>query len=508
MKIVIHGDRLSLDDVAAAARGGATLALSPKAVARIRKSRAFVEKAIRRGDTIYGITTGFGKLSDKRISPDQGLELQRNVVVSHAAGFGNPLSPEEVRLMLLMRVNSLAKGYSGVSREMLDMLIGMFNRDILPIIPEQGSVGASGDLAPLAHVGLAMLGMGNVVFRGKRMKAAAALAKARIKPYAFKVKEGLSLINGTQMMCAVLGNTLTRLRTLLATADVGGAMSFEALQSSLKPFYSQIHLARPHPGQIAVAATFRKLLVRSEILESHKNCARVQDAYAIRCIPQVHGAVRDTYQHVLDVFLREINSAVDNPLVFAADNLIISGGNFHGQPIAIAADALAIALTTLGNIVERRIDRLTTPELSGLPAFLVREGGVNSGVMALEIASAALSAENRTLAYPASVTSTPTCAGKEDHVSMGPIAVRKLRAIATNLESLVAVELICAAQGLEFLKPLRPGKGVLAAYRELRKSVAPITHDRWLKPDTDAVIGMVRGGRILRAVEQEVGKLW
>ncbi|OHB76130.1 MAG: histidine ammonia-lyase [Planctomycetes bacterium RBG_16_59_8] len=506
-RILIDGERLTLDDVALAATGRARLAVAPRAVGRIRKSRRFVEGAIRRGDTIYGITTGFGKLSDVRVSPEQALQLQRNVLVSHAGGFGNPLPPEEVRLMLLLRINSLAKGYSGVSIEMIDMLIRMFNADILPMIPEQSSVGASGDLTPLANIGFAMLGMGNVVFRGKKMKASAALQKASLRPYTFQIKEGLSLINGTQMMTALLGRVLVRLRDLLKLADVAAALSFEALQSSLTPFSPQIHRVRPHPGQAEVASNFRALMKESKILASHAHCSKVQDAYSIRCIPQVHGAVRDMRDHALAVYRREINSAVDNPLVFADDGLILSGGNFHGQPVAIVADALAAALTTLGNIIALRIDRLTTPEWSGLPAFLAKEGGVNSGLMSLEISSAAIAAENRTLAYPASVTTIPTCANKEDHVSMGPMAVRKLRTIADNIESLIAVEMICGAQGLEFHKPLRPGKGVAAATREVRRKVPPLAGDRYLKPDVDALRRLLRDGSILTAVERSVGKL-
>lgn len=465
---------LTLDDVERLLAGSEGAAFGPKARARVRRSRSVIERALARGDAIYGVTTGFGKLSDKAIPPERRLELQVNLIRSHAVALGDALPRELSKLVMLLRAHSLARGYSGCTEGLIDFMAGLLRRDAVPVIRDGGSVGASGDLAPLAVLGSAMMGEGP--YYGKAPRAR----------YVFKEKEALSLINGTQLMGATIAAALVEARRLIHAADVVASMSLEALRGSARPFDPRVVAAKPHVGMAAVAAHFRRLLAASEIQKSHRGCSRVQDAYCLRCIPQVHGSVRDAFDFAEAVTLREINAAVDNPIV-CADGAIISAGNFHGQSLAHAADTMGSALTTLANIAERRIERLTNPTASELPAFLVKESGLNSGFMTFQVAAAALAAECRVLSTPSSVTSIPTSAGKEDHVSMGPTSARHLRRIVRNLRTVLALEAICAAQGLEFLRPLRPGRGALAAYREVRKRVRPLVRDRRMDGDIAAV---------------------
>jgi histidine ammonia-lyase len=474
--IQIDGNTLTVEDVRAVA-GGAEVGLADGVLERVARSRRVVDEILTAGRAVYGINTGFGKLSDVRIGPENLRALQVNLVRSHSCGIGAPLDVASTRAMLLLRANVLAKGHSGVRPVVLETLVAMLNAGISPVVPAKGSVGASGDLAPLAHLALGCIGEGEVVVDGSRVPAAEALARAGIAPLELEAKEGLALLNGTQAMTAVGALALERAEALARAADRIAAMSLEALRGTPVAFDPRIHAARAHGGQTAVAAHMLDLLEGSEIRESHRDCDRVQDAYSLRCIPQVHGAVRDVAAHVRRVLEVELNSATDNPLVFPDTGEVISGGNFHGEPVALALDYLAIAVAELASISERRIERLVNPDLSGLPAFLVRDAGTNSGMMIAQVAAVALVAENKVLAHPASVDSLPTSANKEDHVSMGMTSALKLATVVENVQSVLAVEALCAAQGLDFLAPLRPGRGAAAAFERVRAVVPFVERD-------------------------------
>jgi histidine ammonia-lyase len=482
--ITLDGKRLGFGDVRSILREKTRLRIAPAALARVRKSRAVLEKVLADGRTIYGVNTGVGKLAETRIYTARAEELQKNLLLSHSTGVGEPI--RETGLLIALRANTLLGGLSGVTPGLVNHLVGMFNRGERPGIREQGSVGASGDLAPLAELGCAML-------KGKR-------------PYRFRAKEALSLINGTQFTAAIFGRVLVDMEDLLTLADLAGAMSLEALRGSLKPFDRRFHEARPHPGQSASAGNFRKLLAKSRVLESHRNCAKVQDAYSLRCIPQVHGAARDAFGLARDVFVREINSVTDNPIV-CPNGAILSGGNFHGMPLAIMADALSLALVSLANIAERRIERMTNPDLSDLPAFLVKESGLNSGYMMVQVTAAALAAECRSDAMPASVHSIPTGGSREDHVPMAPIAARKCGRILDNVRTILLLEILCAAQGLDFLKPLKPGRGVHAAHRFVRRSVPHLARDRYVQRDVRRVTRPDLVPGLLKSAERAAGAL-
>jgi histidine ammonia-lyase len=436
-------------------------------------------------------------LSDVRIEPGEVQALQRNLVRSHACGIGEPLPEAEVRAMLLLRANVLAKGFSGVRPELLELLLALLNRGIHPVIPSRGSVGASGDLAPLAHLALAMMGEGLVLMEGRQIPAAMAMLKTGLRPLVLEAKEGLALLNGTQAITAVGTLALARALRVVELADLAGAMTLEALKGTPTPFDERIHAVRPHPGQIAVAAHLRALLEDSEIRESHRdNDPRVQDAYCLRCMPQVHGAVRDGLGHARATLEIETGSATDNPLVFA-EGEILSGGNFHGAPLALALDSAAIALTTLMGIGERRVDRLVNPDINeGLPPFLSRTPGVSSGFMIAHIVAAALLNEAKVLAHPASADSVPTSGGKEDHVSMGMTAAVKFRQVVDNAEKVLAIELLCAAQGLDYRAPLKPARRVGEAFSVVREVVKPLGEDRVLSGDIEGLAGAVRGGML------------
>lgn len=511
----ISGEGLSLADAEGVLRGRTqVLHLAAKARRRVEKSRRCLEKLSATGTTIYGVNTGFGKLSNQRIAAHEIDQLQLNLLRSHAVGMGPSLEAGVARLALTLRAQALAKGYSGVTVELVEHLCELFNRNVTPAIPEQGSVGASGDLAPLAHLALVVIGEGLVLpaeskgesYR-KVIDGAAALKRAGLKPYRLQAKEGLALINGTQISTALLADAAVRARHLAKLADVAGAMTVEAAKSSLRPFDERIQRIRPHPGQIACAANLRRLLAESEIMASHADCSKVQDAYSMRCMPQVHGAFRDALGHVVRVVECEMNSATDNPLVFAEEGEVISGGNFHGQPIALAADLLAAALADLSSIAERRVENLVNPDLSGLPSFLSPRPGLNSGMMLVQVLAAALVSENKTLSFPASVDSIPTSANREDHVSMSTAAARKARQVVTNAERVLACELLCAAQGIEFHRPLRAGMGAEAAYRHIRAAIPPLDADRTLHRDLEAVESMIRSGNLLNDVETACGPL-
>jgi len=490
--IVIDGDSLTLEQVEAVAVDRASVEIAPHAFARMEASRRVIEEILRSGRVVYGVNTGFGKLSGVTIPREATRQLQLNLVRSHAAGVGEPLSEAETRAMMLARANVLAKGYSGVRPLVVETLVRMLNAGVHPLVPSRGSVGASGDLAPLAHLALAMIGEGEVVYRGERRSAREALAEAGIAPLHLEAKEGIALLNGTQAMVAVGALCLQRAKRLADVADVAGAMSLEALHGTNAACDPRIHALRPHPGQSEVAERILRLTEGSEIMLSHKDCPRVQDAYSLRCMPQVHGAVRDVIRHVENVVSVELNSAIDNPLIFAETGEVLLGGNFHGEALALAFDYLAMALAELGAISERRIERLVNPDLSELPPFLTTNPGMCSGMMLLQIVAVSLVGENKVLAHPASVDSLPTSGNKEDHVSMGMTSALKLRQVLENVEHILAIELLCAAQGLDYLAPLRPGRGVRLAYERLRALVPTLTEDRILAPDVERVRAHLR----------------
>ena len=492
----LNGQPLTLSEIARVALENAAVKVSPSAHPRVVASRKVIEEIIGRDAVVYGVSTGFGKLSDVRIPQSDLAELQLNLVRSHACGIGNPLSEPEARAMMLLRANVLALGFSGIRLEIIEMLCEMLNRRVYPVIPEKGSVGASGDLAPLAHLALTLIGEGEAFFQGERMESHKALSRAGLQPQRLEAKEGLALLNGTQAMHAVGGLALLRAKRLGCVADVSGAMTLEAVKGTPAAFDLRLQEARPHPGQKAVAKHLLSILEGSEIRESHlEDDPRIQDAYSLRCMPQVHGAVRGALSHCENVLLVESGSATDNPLVFAESGDVISGGNFHGAPLALAFDYAAIAIVDLMSISERRIDRLNNPDKNeGLPAFLARQPGLQSGFMIAHVAAASLLNEARVLAHPASVDNITTSGGKEDHVSMGMTSALKLRSIVNLAENLLAIELLAAAEGLEHRRPLKAGVGVERAFDALRKIARPLTQDRALSGDIARVAEAIRRG--------------
>src|SRR5437879_2164535 len=492
----LKGEQISLVQLAAVAFGGEAVCISPAARPRILASREAIEQIVERDAIVYGVNTGFGKLSDVRIPHAELRQLQLNLVRSHACGIGNPLSEAEVRAMIVLRANVLALGLSGIRYEAIELICELLNRRVCPVVPEKGSVGASGDLAPLAHLALTLIGEGEAFFEAQRMSGAEALRRAQLTPLQLEAKEGLALLNGTQGMHAVGGLALLRAQRVACVADVAGAMSLEALKGTPAAFDLRLHDARPHPGQKAVAEHLLALMEGSESRQSHlTGDPRVQDAYSLRCMPQVHGAVRGALAHCEQVLLIESASATDNPLVFAETADVISGGNFHGAPLAFAFDYVAIAITDLMSISERRTDRLVNPDKSeGLPAFLARRPGVESGFMIAHVAAASLVNEARVLAHPASVDNITTSGGKEDHVSMGMTSALKLRSIVDLAENLLAIELLAAAEALEHRHPLHAGKGVERAFKLVRKVAKPLTADRALSGDIARVAQKIRAG--------------
>lgn len=499
-QLLIDGKSLSLEDIAAVAHDmdrKIQVKLAPRARPKMLASRKFIESKLGGKAAIYGVNTGFGLLSKVRIDSSKLDKLQINLLRSHAVGVGKPMSEQEVRAAILLRANTLASGNSGVSIQLVEALLALLNKGVHPWIPEQGSVGACGDLAPLAHLALVLLGEGKAYCDGKLMPAMGALEHAGLRPYKVLAKEGLSLINGTQIMTAIGTLVLLKAEALLEMAEVAGAMTIEALAGSAAPFDEDIQRIRPHRGQIETAAHMRKLLAQSQIMKSHVNCDKVQDPYSLRCIPQVHGISRDVLRHVRQVLEVEVNSVTDNPLVFAeGKGKILNGGNFHGEYVAMAMDQLAIAVAELANISERRLEKLINPALSDLPAFLVKESGLNSGFMIVQVAAAALVSENKVYCHPASVDSIPTSADKEDHVSMGTIAARKARVVVENTWNVIAMEFFGASQGLEFRKPLKPAKLIHKAYQVIRARVTPVDEDRAFYEDINAIAEIMRSGEL------------
>jgi histidine ammonia-lyase len=503
----INGNDLTLEAVREVATDRRPVLLSPDARLGVDRARAVVDEIVASNKVAYAITTGVGKLSDVRIVGDQIRELQINLVRSHSAGVGEPISVPETRAMMLLRANSLAKGYSGVRGVVIDTLCEMLNRGVTPFVPSQGSVGASGDLAPLAHLALALIGEGECVdAAGLRASSSDALKRAQIKPLTLEAKESISLINGTQGMLAVGTLALLAAETLVDSADVLGGLCCDALKGTDTAFDERIHKARPHSGQMKTAANLRRMLEGSQIRESHRECGRVQDAYSLRCIPQVHGAVRDTLAHCRKVFEIEANSAVDNPLVFITDtrNLagdVISGGNFHGEPLAFALDFLGIALSALAGISERRIERLVNPALSeGLPPFLAQGAGLNSGFMMPQVTAAALVSENKVLAHPASVDSITTSGNKEDYVSMGMTAAIKLKRIVENTRNVLAIEAMAVAQAIDFLAPLKTSKRGQAAHAAIRSVCPMMEKDRVMYKDFARLAELIATGKVAEVI--------
>jgi histidine ammonia-lyase len=527
---VLLGRPITLEELEDVAHRGRPVALDSGARAAVDRSRAAIEAIAIAGDDaprVYGVNTGFGALSETRISPSDVRALQKNLVRSHSTGIGPDLPVPAVRAMMLLRAQVLALGHSGVRASLVLLVADMLNRGVHPRIPAQGSVGASGDLAPLAHLALAMIGEGEAshdplpapgqsfaaadpAYRPVQKSGAEALRGAGIEPIVLEAKEGLALINGTQYMAGIGTLCLLEAERLCTAADIAGAMSLEALKGSSAPFDPRLQAARPHPGQAKVAKNMRALLAESEIAESHKHCGKVQDAYSLRCMPQVHGASRDALAWVRSVLETEVNSVTDNPSVFldgsggGAD--IISGGNFHGQPLALALDLAAMAVAELANISERRVEQLVNPALStGLTPFLAVGSGLHSGFMIAQVASASLVSENKVLCHPASVDSIPSSAGKEDHVSMGSVSARKLERVVENTRNALAIEVMTAAAGIDQRQPLRPSRGVASAHAAVRGQVAPMTEDRPLYRDIAAVAGLMTSGKLARAVEAAVG---
>jgi histidine ammonia-lyase len=508
------GSAFSLDDLHAIGGGRAGISLGEEARGHVVAASAFVSRLSSAGDeapNVYGVNTGFGALAETRVAAEQMRALQRNLVLSHSCGVGAPLPPPAVRAMIALRAQTLALGCSGVRPEVIDALVKLLDADVIPRIPSQGSVGASGDLAPLAHLASVLIGEGEAFVDGELLSGADALAKRGLAPLTLGAKEGLALINGTQMMVAIGGLAIVEAERLSTLSDVVGAMSLEALKGSSRPFDERIQGVRPHPGQAQSAGNLRVLLAESEIAESHRDCHKVQDPYSLRCMPQVHGATRDTLVFARTTLEREILAVTDNPLIFVGedgDADVISGGNFHGQPVAIALDAATMAVAELANVSERRVEQLVNPAMSsGLPPFLAPRTGLDSGFMMAQVTAAALVSENKVLAHPSSVDSIPSSAGKEDHVSMGSISSRKLDQVVRHVRRGLAIEALVAAQGLDLRKPLTPSKGVAAAHAAIRAAVPTLTEDRALYRDMEAVEQLLEDGTLRKAVESAIGPL-
>ncbi len=507
-KLIITEEDLTLEDIRFFLQEKPQVELSERVIGQINASRKIIEKVVDSEKTVYGVNTGFGKFADVRIKKEETAELQRRLVLSHAAGVGEPMPQEIVRLMMLLKVKNLSHGFSGIRLETVQLLTNLLNKDVVPVVPQKGSVGASGDLAPLAHMALLLLGEGEAFFDGQRIPAAQALQSAGLKPLELRAKEGLAVLNGTQAIQAYGLKALLRAQTLIKSADIIGAMSLEALLGTLTAFDPRIHEIRRHPGQMESAANVLKILQDSPIVESHRfSDHKVQDAYSLRCIPQVHGAVRDGFKYVKTVFEREMNGVTDNPLVFPDNGDVLSGGNFHGEPVAFAADHLGVILAELANIAERRIEHMLDPTVSEMAGFLTEEGGLNSGFMIAQVTAAALVSENKVLAHPSSVDSIPTSANKEDHVSMGTFAARKALEIAENACNVLAVELICAAQALDLRAPLQPAPATDLALGLVRGRIAHWKEDRLMHLAIDRARELISSGALIESVEKSTGTL-
>ncbi len=506
-EICLGMDGMSIDDLVAVARQGARVTLSKGSQERITATRRLIDQWVKDGKAIYGVTTGFGALSDVSISQKDTRKLQENILMSHSSGVGDPLEGEVVRAIMALRIKDLARGHAGIRLETVRLLVTLLNKGVCPVVPEKGSVGASGDLAPLAHLSLVLIGLGEAYYRNRKMTGKAALKQCGLEPIQLEAAEGLALVNGTQVMTAIGGLAVSDAIRLAKLTDIAAAMSLEVLLGSRTEFDSRIHQIRPHTGQITAADNMDRIVQDSEIISSHKDCDRIQDAYTLRCSPQVHGASRDAIAYAKKVIETEMNASTNNPLIFADTKEFLLGGNFHGQPVALALDFLGMAISELANISERRTERLVNPNLSGLPAFLVKDGGLNSGFMIAQYTAAALVSENKILSHPASVDSIPTSANKEDHVSMGTIAARKCRDIVDNAENVIAIELLCGAQAMDLFTNMKPGKGTLSAYGIIRNAISPLETDRVLARDITAMRQLMQSAELVDAVEKKIGEL-
>ncbi|MEM7307438.1 MAG: histidine ammonia-lyase [Planctomycetota bacterium] len=507
-RIALDGLSLTLDDLAPCLRGDPVrLALTAGAKANVKRARRVVDDHVKAGDVVYGLTTGFGKLKSVAIASDQLEELQRNLILSHACGSGEPMPIGEVRAAQVLRLNGLVRGHSGIRPRLADALVRLFNKGFVPVVPQQGSVGASGDLAPQAHMAAAYMGHGEAYVDGRRMGARAALRKVDEEPIRLAAKEGLALINGIEVMTATGAEVWHRAANLSKAADALAALTIEALFGSASPFDPRLAELKGQPGHARTSANVLRCLAGSKVLASHADCDRVQDPYSLRCVPQIHGAFKAALAHVGDVLAAEMNSVTDNPVLFPDTGEVISAGQFHGQPVSMALDYLGLAMCTLANVSERRLEQLVNPDLSSLPAFLCPDPGTNSGFMIAQVAAAALASENKVHAHPASVDTVPTSANQEDHVSMGVTAARKARTICANTERVLAIEYAAACQARDFHAELRAGKGAHAAYTLYRGRVKPMKRDRYLKPDLDVAEELLTGGELVRVVERAAGAL-
>ncbi|PNR93636.1 histidine ammonia-lyase [Petrotoga sp. 9PWA.NaAc.5.4] len=505
-KVCIDGNNLTIEDVIKVARNFFQVDLDNSVLKKIDDSRKVVDKFVKEEKIVYGVTTGFGELCNIFISNDKAEILQRNLIKSHACGVGNPLDIETVRAIMLLRVNSLIKGYSGIRLSTLNTLIEMINKKVHPVIPEKGSLGASGDLAPLAHMVLPMIGEGEAYYNGERLSGREAMILADIDTVDLIAKEGLALINGTQVMTAIAALNIYDSIELSKIADIVSSVTFESLNGIIDAFDEKVHKLRPHKGQINTASNLRRILENSNMV-SRQGQLRVQDAYSLRCIPQVHGASKDSINYVKDVVETEMNSVTDNPLIFTNEEEVISAGNFHGQPIALSMDFLSIALSEIANISERRIERMVNPTLSGLSPFLIEKSGLNSGFMLVQYSAASLVSENKILSHPASVDSIPSSANQEDHVSMGTIAARKTRNILNNVRKVLAMELLCACQALDLRGIKGLGKGTKIVYEMIREQIPKITEDKIMYVDINKCEEILKSGNVVKEVEKEIGKL-
>ncbi|HMS64245.1 MAG TPA: histidine ammonia-lyase [Ignavibacteria bacterium] len=505
--ILITGKNLTVNKSIEIVLQNHKISLDKTSEKKILASRQLVEKWIADDKAIYGITTGFGEFKDVKISQKDIEKLQRNLILSHSAGVGKYIPDFIVRLMLLFRINSLALGYSGVRLELINHLIKIFNSGIIPLIPSQGSVGSSGDLAPLSHLALTAIGEGSCKLNSEITESRKALAAKKIKPIKLSAKEGLAMINGTQMMSAYICKSIYDAEYLSKCADVSGSLSLDAMRGTSRAFSDKLQKVRPHKGQISSAKNLRNLLKGSKIMQSHKDCGKVQDAYSLRCMPQVHGAVKDTIEYCKKILETEINSATDNPLIFPESGEHIEGGNFHGEPLALIADFLAIAVSELGSISERRTARLVDGSLSGLPRFLTDNGGLNSGLMIVQYTAASLVSENKVLCHPGSVDSIPTSANQEDHNSMGSVSAKKAFDVVNNVKKIIAIEILCAVQGIDFLRPLKSGKGSEEAYLYIRKRSAHISEDIITSDLILKISEIIYDKNFLEAIEKKTGKL-
>jgi histidine ammonia-lyase len=509
--LVLDGSSLALADFAPLFAGDELVelqvAIAPGALERVRAARAVVEQALKSGRPVYGLTTGFGRLKNQLIPEAELAELQQNLILSHCCGVGPPMPIAEVRTAQVLRLNGLLRGHSGVTTELAEALAGLFNAQFVPLVPQKGSVGASGDLAPLSHMAAAALGYGEVRLRGRTLPAREALAELGREPLVLRAKEGLALVNGTEIIKAIAVGALLRAANASKAADALAALSLEALHGSAKPFDARFAALKGQPGHARAAANVRRCLAGSQVLESHAGCDRVQDPYSLRCVPQIHGAFKAALAHVREIVENELNAVTDNPIVFPGTGEVVSAGQFHGQPLAVVLDYLGLALATLANVSERRIEQLVNPDLSHLPAFLTSRPGLNSGLMIVQVAAAALASENKVLAHPASVDTIPTSANQEDHVSMGVSAARKAVEILGNVEQVLALEWLAAAQAREFHKELRAGKGAEAARDLLRQHVPALERDRYMADDIRLACGLLRSGALVRAVESAAGAL-